>query len=379
MKFLFFSLAKHQTQYFTKLLAQPGMQGRVVEPRALPMPWFGQISRVLRCISWRKLIEEKCQERRVKSKYHGVVYRLALRAEMFVTALRCARILQIESPDALVVWNGASRHCQLMLALAPKDTRTFFVENGLLPDTTTLDPKGVNYRNSVPRDANFYLAYANRVSITEDVSRPVRLVPRKPRSAGSNPIKLPERFIFIPFQDDRDTQVRLFSPWIRNMRELFALGECIAHETDWVVVFKEHPSSRENYPDLHQRCNEKIFFANGNPTQQLIEASSLVITINSTVGIESLLLNKPLLTVGKAFFNIQGLVTHADSTEQLLATLGRFPNWPANQTLRQAFLHYLANEYCLPGRWQDATPTHLQEASRRLLYLADTFVVGEVS
>ena len=26
---------------------------------------------------------------------------------------------------------------------------------------------------------------------------------------------------FIPFQDDRDTQIRLFSPWINNMRDLF--------------------------------------------------------------------------------------------------------------------------------------------------------------
>ncbi|MCQ4062292.1 capsular biosynthesis protein, partial [Klebsiella pneumoniae] len=89
--------------------------------------------------------------------------------------------------------------------------------------------------------------YAERVCLPSD-DVPVNLIPRKPRGEGPPPITLPERFIFIPFQDDRDTQVRLHSPWVRNMRDLFALGERIADETGWEVVFKEHPSSRESYP-----------------------------------------------------------------------------------------------------------------------------------
>lgn len=365
MKFLFFSLAKHQTRYFGQLLEQPGMQGRVVLPGQLPFPALGRLGEVVRRVDWPRLVDEKCQERRVKGKYEGALYRLLLRLEMLVMALRCAALLARERPDALVVWNGSNRHCQLMLSLLEPGTRTFFFENGLLPDTTTLDPKGVNYHNSVPRDAAFYRAYARQVAFPDD-DRPIRLIPRKPRSEGPPPVALPERFIFIPFQDDRDTQVRLFSPWIHSMRELFALGERIACETDWAVVFKEHPSSREQYPDLHRRCHERLLFANGNPTQELIEASALVVSINSTVGLESVLLDKPLLTLGQAFFNVEGVVMHADSAEQALDLLGRFPVWPVEAGLRRAFLHYLANRYCLPGRWQDAESEHLREAARRL-------------
>lgn len=365
MKFLFFSLAKHQSIYFKKLLSCAGMNGQVVEMQDLPWPALGQLFSVFRRIDWKKLVEEKCQERRVKGKYQGVAFRLLLRLEMLLTALRCAAILQKEEPDALVVWNGSNRHCQLMLALLPAGRRTFFVENGLLPGTTTLDPRGVNYLNSVPRDASFYLDYADRVCLPSD-DVPVILIPRKPRSEGPPPITLPECFIFIPFQDDRDTQVRLHSPWVRNMRDLFALGERVADETGWEVVFKEHPSSRESYPDLHSRCRDRLRFANGNSTQELIEASSFVITLNSTVGLESLLLSKPLLTLGQAFFNIEGLAVHADSLEQLLQLVKEFPNWSTNDRLRRAFLHYLSKEYCVPGRWQDASPEHLQEAVRRL-------------
>lgn len=366
MKFLFFSLAKHQTLYFSRLLEQPGIEGRVVELKQLPLPALTDFYTVARRVEWARLVFEKCQERRVKGKYAGVIYRLLLRIEMLVMALRCAALLSRERPDAVVVWNGSNRHCQLMLALLGPSVRRFFFENGLLPGTTTLDSKGVNYHNSVPRDASFYRAYAQRVELNDD-ERPVKLIPRKPRIQGDMPSILPKRFIFIPFQDDRDTQIRLFSPWINNMRDLFHLGESIARETGWIVVLKEHPSSRESYPDLHEKCHERLFFANGNATQELIESCSLVVTINSTVGLESILLNKPLITLGQAFFNVEGVVMNAGAVPEVIKLIEVFPEWPIDAGLRKAFLHYLAHEYCVPGRWQDAENEHLVEVSSRLL------------
>lgn len=362
--FLFFSLAKHQTIYFQRLLSQTPLQGRVVTSRQLPCPVLKGWRRVLQSIDWAKLVEEKCQERRVKDKYEGLLYRGLLRLEMLVMALRLQALVEREAPAAVVLWNGANRYCQLLLSLLPVGTKTFFIENGLLPDTTTLDARGVNYFNSVPRDAAFYRAYAER-QVTE-LQQAVTLIPRKPRIAGQVAIRLPGRFVFIPFQDDRDTQVRLFSPWIGNMRELFALGERLAAETGLTVVFKEHPSSRESYPELHQRTHDRLLFANGNATQELIEASEFVITLNSTVGLESLLLGKPLLTLGQAFFNVEGVVMHADSASELVAIAKAFPQWPVDEGLRRSFLHYLQHEYCVPGRWQDSSPEHLMEVARRM-------------
>ncbi|MDP3816323.1 capsular biosynthesis protein [Pseudomonas sp.] len=363
-KFLFFSLAKHQTIYFQRLLTNTPLQGRVVTPRQLPLPALGGWHRVIQRIGWHKLVEEKCQERRVKAKYEGAFYRLLLRLEMLVMALRLQALVERDKPDAVVVWNGSNRYCQLLLSLLPEGTKTFFFENGLLPDTTTLDPRGVNYFNSVPRDAAFYRAYAARQAI--DLQQEVTLIPRKPRVAGQVAITLPERFVFIPFQDDRDTQVRLFSPWIGNMRELFALGERLVAETGWTVVFKEHPSSRESYPELHQRTHERLMFANGNATQELIEACEFVVTLNSTVGLESLLLGKPLLILGQAFFNVEGVAMHADSRDELMRIAKDFPQWPVDEVLRRSFLHYLQHEYCVPGRWQDSSGEHLMEVARRL-------------
>lgn len=366
MKVLFLALAKHQKNYFQSLLADTELQGRVVVPAELPLPDLGAIGRAVARVDWRSLVEEKCRERAVKRRYHGRFYRLLLRLELLVMALRFAAVLGKERPDAVAVWNGGHRYCSLLTSMCGPEVRTFFFENGLLPDTTTLDPRGVNYRNSVPRDSAFYRDYARSRSVTAAGGDGVRLVPRKPRVEGGAPVELPERFIFIPFQDDRDTQVRLFSPWVRDMRDLFALAERLVGELGVPVVLKEHPSSRETYPDLHERVTEKLFFANRNSTQQLIESSQLVITLNSTVGLESILLGKPVLTLGQAFYNIEGLVLHADSAAELLELIRRHLGWQPDTALRQGFLAYLQDEYCVPGTWASADRAHRLEVARRM-------------
>lgn len=361
---MFISFAKHQGLYFSRLLAETDLQGKVVTPRDMPWPRLSQISSVLSRIDWQRLIDEKCEERQVKKKSNGCVYRQLLRLELLWTALRAQALLDRERPDVLAFWNGAHRYSRLLAALAPPGCKTFFFENGLLPDTTTVDPRGVNYLNSVPRDPGFYRDFPPPAC---DVKTRAVLVPRQPRSAGPAPIDLPAQYVFVPFQDDRDTQVRLFSPWVRNMRELFGLGERLAAETGLTVVFKEHPSSRESYPDLHARTHERLLFANGNATQQLIESSQFVITLNSTVGLESLLLGKPVMTLGQAFYNIEGLVVHADTADQVITLARDAADWPLDAQLRLNFVHYLAEHYCIKGAWKNADKAQLERVANRLL------------
>lgn len=363
-QFLFFSLAKHQSIYFKRLLEETELQGKVVVPSQLPWPRLSRLPNILPLLDWQGMLVQKCQERRVKRKYAGILYRLLLRLELALMALRIDGLLQRERPSNVAMWNGSHRYCQLLLALLPKGCGTFFFENGLLPDTTTVDPKGVNYRNSVPRDAEFYRNY---LAPADAVEAQLTLVPRKPRNTGLAPIELPERFVFIPFQDDRDTQVRLFSPWVADMRQLFALGERLARDTGVTVVFKEHPASRESYPELHARTSANLLFANGNSTQELIQASQFVVTLNSTVGLESVLLGKPVLTLGQAFFNIPGLVAHADSADEFIERVRGFPAWSLDPLVRENFLRYMAGEYCVKGGWLNADREQLQRVAQRML------------
>lgn len=362
--FLFFSVAPFQGRYFQRLLDDGGLAGEVVSLRQLQWPTGRGGLEVLRRIDWKSLVEEKCQERRVKNKYEGELYRFLLRLELLVVALRIKALLDSRKPCGVAVWNGSHRYCRMLVALLPASTKCYFFENGLLPNTTTVDPKGVNFHNSLPRTPDFYRKYAE--SETVDELAKFVLVPRKAKRQVGERVVLPEQFIFFPFQVDSDTQIRFFSPWIRDMREFFALGEAIAQASGLPVVFKEHPSSRQHFPDLHARANDRLIFANGNSTEELIEKSSFVVTVNSTVGLESLLLGKRLMTVGQACYNIEGLVAHARTEEQAIHLACEYQAWPIDERVRRGFIRYLNNEYCIPGSWRQPDRDHLLSVVARL-------------
>jgi len=144
----------------------------------------------------------------------------------------------------------------------------------------------------------------------------------------------------------------------------------VAQRSGKVVVLKEHPSSRVKYPDLVRRASDRVIFANGNSTQELIEKADCVVTINSTVGLESILLAKPVLVLGEAFYAVEGVAARARNAEEALALLENLSAWDLSEELQQAFVSYLRDEYCLPGHWRDGGAEHYAAVARRIEALA---------
>ena len=77
-----------------------------------------------------------------------------------------------------------------------------------------------------------------------------------------------------------------------------------------------------------------------------------MITINSTVGLESLLLGKKVITLGNACYNIEQLVLHATNENEFFEAFASLPNWQYNEELRQKFINFIASVYCIPDDWQ---------------------------
>ncbi len=252
--------------------------------------------------------------------------------------------------DYILLWNGGK--CRQLVALEIAklfNIKPLFYENGLLPNRLVLDRKGINFENSVPRSRKFFESYSNSLDL------PTSLIPRKAKNKKKfqkkDSLSLPERFIFVPFQVDSDTQIITNSNWIKNMRELFDLIEKISLSCKYNFVFKEHPSSSKNYPDLHKRVEKLkyISFANGYATQDLIEKSLAIITINSTVGLEALLFKKRVIVLGDAFYSIDGITKGVDSDKSLLDTIKDIDNWKFEDKLVQNFLKYLYYDYLVPN------------------------------
>jgi len=265
-----------------------------------------------------------------------------------LTYFRYYRLID-EKYDYILLWNGGKYRQRIAIEIARiKKVKPLFYENGLLPNRMVLDRKGINFENSVPRNRAFFEAYKNLQEL------PQTLIPRKAKNREKfqeTAEKLPKNFIFVPFQVDSDTQIITNSDWIKNMRMLFSLIEKLSLSCDYNFVLKEHPSSSQNYLDLHKKSKslKSISFANGYPTQELIEKSLAVITINSTVGIESLLFKKRVMVLGDAFYTIDGITKGISSYEMLLDTLENLDSWKFEEQLVENFLKYLYYDYLIPN------------------------------
>ncbi len=350
-RLLFVAMSRNQGRYFQELIDQLGINGRVLLAKH---PGYGSPLRALRWaraqgIDSADWLRFKLDKARVNDESQHVVARLALqlRTLHFLDAFR--RAAEDFQPDGVVLWNGAHyKQRALIDYCGASEIKLLYLELGFLPNTMAIDSHGVNYNNSLPRHADFYRDYQPRGEslLTELVKRP-------PRTEVGDEIELPEHYIFVPFQVYDDTQVLVHSPWVRSMEDFHQLLEdsVAALPEGWSFVVKEHPTSTRSYRQLHDR-HPRVIFANANNTQQLIEGAELVVTINSTAGIEALMLGRPVLTVGKACYNVKGLVQHARSAEEFRAMISS-GSYPYDADLVGRFIAYLNEQYLIPGRPRD--------------------------
>lgn len=111
---------------------------------------------------------------------------------------------------------------------------------------------------------------------------------------------LPDHYLFFPMQVSNDTQIVLNSH-INNIGAL----EHLAKTSELPIVIKPHPAEIDiSY--VFDAVNTHSFkysplVTNGN-TLRLIQGADKVVTINSTVGLEAIILGKPVEFLAKSFY-----------------------------------------------------------------------------
>lgn len=282
---------------------------------------------------------------------HGIYRRIKLVQASLLKSLLDARLAQPDPERIVIVYNG-SNYPESVLAAASTGKRRVFIEAGFFPGTLQIDGTGLNGANSVPRDPAFYLE-------GEDFAVPglPEAVNNRPSKGKFAPVQLKPGYVFVPFQVPSDMQVTLHSPWIRDMSQFYAEIRAAADRNPGeIFVIKEHPSFKRSVIGT-QPDHPRVIFANGNVTSELIRDARAVVTLNSTVGLEALLIGRPVITLGAACYNVEGLVQHAPDASSLDAALAR-RDWIPGAELRRQYLGYLWNRYLVHGRY-DALPTDL--------------------
>lgn len=284
-----------------------------------------------------------------------------LEAKILYSVYRSA--LHKQSITHMVIWNGL-KFRQRIAVMAARDLGIpcYFIERGVFPGTTTMDPQGINFLNTIPRDPLFYMQQVN-----ETDHCPIL------KCQEERPSQLPEHYIFVPFQVNTDSQVVMFSPWISDMFDLVKQFQQ-AHQTLASqmpsIVFKPHPACEQDYSELVQTLKKEkgpISVVSDIPTPVLIKHADAVCTINSSVGMESLLMGKKLIVLGNAFYDIQEIALSAPNQESLCQRLFEFSNWTPNNILRQRFLQHLKTHHIIPGSWHDPDDQHMDAMSNRIL------------
>lgn len=313
-------------------------------------------------------------------RHHGWMFRRVraalLLAKAWLKLVQWHDFFKANPLRAVVLWNGAHLNDRAITLAARKlNIRVLFMEKGPLPNSTVLDGVGVNHASSVAR---LWAGYQRRGAPGDTRPHPppgpAALVPRELATGrvAEPATALPARFIFVPFQVEDDSQIVLYSPWIRSMTQLFeVLTGCLAELQDDRIhlVFKAHPSSPHAYPALRRSGHPRVCFANGNATEALIRGALAVVTVNSSVGVESLLLGVPVVTLGQACYAQPGLTVAAHDRQQLIAALNSLAEPALDAARIAAFLRFLRTEYLLVGSWRAPDPAHWASLGARLRQL----------
>ena len=116
--------------------------------------------------------------------------------------------------------------------------------------------------------------------------------------------KIPDDYIFVPLQTPNDYVIKKFSP-ISVYKFILFVGE-IASSLKQNFVLKIHPFAMKDKKILsiisYLLTTNKYIFLSDDNVIKLINNSNSVFIINSGVGFESLILSKPVYTVGNCIY-----------------------------------------------------------------------------
>lgn len=227
------------------------------------------------------------------------------------------------------------------------DVPFLVAERGSLPGSCFYDPNGFLFDSSTydPENWNSALNRAERAAVQETISElrssKPSLEDQPPAIGGSNlrkklKISGDEAVIFVPLQRPDDTVTRFFTRNVSYADFVNQVVELSSRHIDGVrILVKNHPLE-----DRYRDWGNAVVVDNVN-VYDLIEASDLVWTYNSGVGVLAMVWEKFCATSGAAFYSSPGINSNVENGDEVLEVLSKDPAFDRDTSLR--FLHHLTN------------------------------------
>lgn len=224
--------------------------------------------------------------------------------------------------DSVLTWNGSLLVTGALTESADLlSIPTFYMERGLLPGSLVIDPDGVNddssiagadwQKNATPKPSIMEIetlqsycrhlgnSNASIVNTGQQIDRNSVLA-----RLGLSPEK---PVILLPLQIESDSNIQNNSPYFKLMEELIRSVTSVVGETDAQLVVKPHPEDRSRRDRIETLCSgSDVRCCWDLSLQSLLPVTDLVVVINSTVGLEALLQNKPVVALGRSIYDRKG-------------------------------------------------------------------------
>ena len=258
--------------------------------------------------------------------------------------------LEKSLPDRVLIYNGLNGVNYLVSAACKElELPQLYFERAPLQDRVQIDSNGVNFQSSIPTDIEFYrnLAEGEFADYSGADYVNAHLVTDQPTKAGDRRLSedlSSKSYVFCPLQVPRDTQVTVFGGWINNIPHLLdSLNTASKQLPDDVHLrIKEHPSSPVSFEQrIESYDNPKLVLDNEHDVYDLVAHSQGVVTINSSVGLEAFLFDKPVVTIGRALYSFGDMTTRAIDVDSLCEAMVNFPSLDWSRLERDRFVKFL--------------------------------------
>ena len=159
------------------------------------------------------------------------------------------------------------------------------------------------------------------------------------------------RFLYLPLHVADDYKlIGHYPQWADQAGLVERVAAALPADLDLVV--KEHPLSHgRNTLALLRRIarTDRVHLVHPHASSHaLLQASEGVVVLGSTVGLESLLYEKPVLTLGRPFYAGYGVTLDVDAAGDLHGPLARLSTFRPDPERTRRFLH-AAWRSCYPG------------------------------
>jgi glycosyltransferase involved in cell wall biosynthesis len=267
-------------------------------------------------------------------------------------------------PKVCFVWNGLVFPPKAMRILCEKrGIPVFSLERGLLPGFMVVDQEGINFGGSLggskwhiieeeislPNNQlaiNFIQKYStDKISV---VNKGTALGEEEIRNALDIPSG--KQIILIPNQIDSDTNIINFSKnYLSNVDVIENVVRATADREDVYIILKTHPEDNLDKIGAYEKVlSDKGCIASDFHIHALLDMANVVIVRNSTVGLEALILGKPVICLGLSAYSGKGFTHDVQNSEDLPDVLNKVLTEGQTELPRQnRFLFFLS--YLLEG------------------------------